>query len=169
MKKIPYVCGVTIDKAVFSKKITVNVSECLPAAYIEVGEKKVIIDGTLKVLEVTDNFEGKIPRIIDVSTLEVKPGNTLSLQSDDALETLRVCLPVIEKEGILEGVDYISFKDLSNIVFNYQERLDVVCGDANNFERKIKLFAQAINTATLTENSRGTIDLSVLGQAVYTP
>lgn len=169
MEAIPYVDSASISKSIFSCKITVKVTESTPAAYIEVGEKKVIIDDELKVLEVADSFDGDVPRIIDVSTLEIKPGSTLSLQSEDILNALKTCMAVISAENLLEGIEYISFKDLNSIVFNYQERLDVICGNTDNFERKIKLFSQAISTSTLTENSRGTIDLSVTGQAVYAP
>lgn len=169
MKAIPYVDNVTIDKSAFSGKLTITVTESIPAAYVEVGEKKIIVDSALKVLEVTDSFEGDVPRIIDVSTMEIKPGKTLSLQSEDALNALKTVISVISRENLLSGIEYISFKDLNSIIFNYQERLDVVCGSVENFENKIKLFSQAIGTSTLTENSRGTIDLSVTGQAVYTP
>lgn len=169
IKNIPYVDDVKISKSVFSCKLTVVVTECVPAAFIKVGEKNAIIDKQLKVLEVVDNVENDIPEIIDVSAVDINPGKTITLQNEEALNAVKVCIPAIANEGISEGVEYISFKDLSNITFNYQDRLDVMCGDTGDFEKKIKFFNQAINSKKLTEKSRGTIDLSVSGQAVYTP
>lgn len=169
IKNIPYVSAVTIDKSVFSSKLTVNVTECVPAAFVEVGEKSVVIDSGLKVLEVVDTVESDIPKITDVTAMNVKPGDVITLQNEEALEAITVCIPVIANEGLAEGVEYISFKDINDITFNYQGRLDVLCGSSADFEKKIKLFNQAISTTKISENSRGTIDLSVLGQAVYTP
>lgn len=169
LKKIPYLNTAEINKSVFSCKLTVAITECIPAAIIEVGEKKVIIDSSLKVLEVVDQTDLNLPVITDITLLDIKPGSKITLQNEETLNIISLAIPVFEKEGLLEGVQYISFKDTENITFNYQDRLDVICGDSLEFEKKIKLFNQAINTTTLTENSRGTIDLSVLGQAVYTP
>lgn len=169
IKSIPYINTVEIDKSVFSGRLTVAVTECIPAAYIEAGEKNIIIDSELKVLEVTDSVEEDIPRITDVLAIDINPGSKITLQNEDALAALTVCVPAIAGEGLLEGIEYISFKDVNNITFNYQNRLDVLCGSSVDFEKKIKLFNQSINTKTLAGNSRGTIDLSVTGQAVYSP
>ncbi len=169
IKTIPYIETAQIGKSIFSCKLTVNVTECVPAAYIEAGEKNIVIDSKLKVLEVTDSVDSDIPKITDISALDVNLGNTIGIQGDETLNAVKTALPVIEAEGLLEGIEYISFKDVNNITFNYQNRLDVICGDITDFQKKIKLFNQAINTNTLTENSRGTIDLSVSNQAVYSP
>lgn len=169
IQSIPYVDTVKIKKSAFSSKITVTVTECIPAAFIEVGEKKVIVDKNLKVLEVVEEQTNDIPEIEDVSVLEVNPGTPIVLQSEGVFDTVQTCVNIIAEEGILKGVEYISFEDSDNITFNYQERLDVVCGGTDNFEKKIRLFTQALNTEKLSEKSRGTIDLSVSGQAVYTP
>ncbi len=169
LKKIPYLNTAEIDKTVFSGKLSVVITECVPAAMVEVGEKKVIIDSSLKVLEIVDQTELTIPKITYISLIDINPGSKIALQNEGTLNVIATCIPIFEKEGLLEGVKYISFEDTDNITFNYQDRLDVICGDFIEFEKKIKLFNQAIHTTTLTENSRGTIDLSVLGQAVYTP
>lgn len=169
IKTIPYISSAEISKSVFSCKLTVTVTECVPAAYIAAGEKNIVIDSTLKVLEVSESVDIDIPELRDVSAVSVNLGNTINMQNDETLEAIKISVPIFEEEGLLEGVEYISFKDLDNITFNYQNRLDVICGDISDFQKKIKLFNQAINTQTLTENSRGTIDLSVSSQAIYSP
>lgn len=169
IKSIPYVDSARIKKSVFSTKLTVEITECIPAAYIDVGEKYIIIDSKLKVLEVTEEEESDIPKITDISAPSVTLGETLGIQGEETLEAVKTCLPLLEEEGLLAGVEYISFKDVEDITFNYQNRLDVVCGDTTDFQKKLRLFNQAINTQTLAENSRGTIDLSVSNHAVYSP
>ncbi len=169
IKTIAYIDTVSIKKSPFKSKITVTVTECEPAAYIEVGEKNIILDKNMKVLEIVEKVEMEIPVIKDVTASGVNLGAVVSLQNDSTLNAVKTCINEMSDEGIISGVKYISFKELSNITFNYQDRLDVKCGRIENFEKKIKIFNQAINSPKLTEKSRGTIDLSVTGQAVYTP
>ncbi len=169
IKSIPYVSAAYVKKHVFSCKLTVTVEECTPAAYLAVGEKSVVLDANLKVLEVLDEVKYNIPEILDVVAVDIKPGEKITLQDNDTANAVSTCIPVLVNEGIIDGVKHISFKDLKNVTFNYQNRLDVICGTTDDFEKKIKFFYQAINSKSLTENSRGTIDLSVPGQAVYDP
>ena len=169
IKSIPYVDTAKISKSFFSSKITATVTECIPAGFMEVGEKKVVVDKQLKVLEVVDSVETDIPKIEGVAVHDVNPGSVIALKNENSLKTVQLCINSIAAEGLLNGVKYISFEDSDNIKFNYQNRLDVVCGNTQNFEKKIKLFNQALNTEKLSDKSRGTIDLSVTGQAVYTP
>jgi len=169
IKSIPYIDNVVIKKSPFSSKITVTITECKPAAYVEVGEKEVVLDKKLKVLEVVDNIEYDIPEITNMSVVQVNPGETVGLENEGLVNMVSTCIEVLYNEGILKGVEYISFEDSNNIKFNYEERLDVVCGGKENFEKKIKLFNQAINTEDISDKARGTIDLSVSSRAVYTP
>ena len=74
-----------------------------------------------------------------------------------------------KKTDIIKGVTVISFEDVTNITFNYENRLDVICGTYIDFRRKLSLFKEAINSNKLTENSKGTINLSTTGKAIYTP
>ena len=146
-----------------------NIKECIPAGFFEVGEKCVLVDEKLKVLEVTDKIEYDVPVIEDVTVVQVNPGSVVTLENEEIFNVVKKCLTAITEEGIIDGVKYISFENSENITFNYQDRLDVICGSTDNFKKKIKLFNQALNTQKLSDKSRGTIALSVSGQAVYTP
>lgn len=169
IKAMPYIDSVEITKSAISSKLTVNVTECVPAGFFEVGEKCVVVDKKLKVLEVLDDIEYEIPIIEEVSVVQVNPGSEITLENEEIFGVVKKCITAIADEGILDGVTYISFENSDNITFNYQDRLDVVCGGTDNFKKKIKLFNQALNTQKLSDKSRGTIDLTVTGQAVYTP
>lgn len=169
IKTIAYIDTVSIKKSPLKSKITVKVTECEPAAYIEVGEKNIVLDRNMKVLEIVETVEAEIPVIQDVTASGVNLGAVVSLQNESTLNAVKTCIGEMADEGILNGVKYISFKEIGNVTFNYQDRLDVKCGRIENFEKKIKIFNQAINSPKLTEKSRGTIDLSTTGQAVYTP
>ena len=69
----------------------------------------------------------------------------------------------------MSGITKIDFTDLENITFNYENRIDGICGPYVDFSRKLSLFREAITSNKLTEHSRGTINLSRTGRAVYTP
>lgn len=169
IKTIAYIDTVSIKKSPIKSKIIVRVTECEPAAYIEAGEKNIILDRNMKVLEIVEKVDLEIPVIRDVTASGVNLGAVVSLQNESTLNAVKTCIGEMTDEGILSGVKYISFKEIGNITFNYQDRLDVKCGRIDDFEKKIKIFNQAINSPKLTEKSRGTIDLSTTGQAVYTP
>lgn len=63
----------------------------------------------------------------------------------------------------------IDITDTENISFDYENRLRVLCGSSIDFEEKIRLFEEAVNSNRLASNARGTMDLSITGKAVYTP
>ena len=66
-------------------------------------------------------------------------------------------------------VKYVSIDDLTAIAFNYDNRLDVLCGSRLQIDRKIRMFAESLKTSEFDDNSIGTIDLSVPGIAEYNP
>ncbi|MBR4173052.1 MAG: hypothetical protein IKR46_01615, partial [Clostridia bacterium] len=98
-----------------------------------------------------------------------KVGETVAFKDSEVQKTVMSCIENMDKAGILEGVTAMSFADMTNITFNYQNRLDVICGTHIDFQRKLALFKEAVNSYKLTENSRGTINLSTTGKAIYTP
>ena len=75
----------------------------------------------------------------------------------------------MDNTGILAKTTYISVDDITSIKFNYDNRIEVLCGSQLELERKIRMFAAAMESPTMKTNSLGTLDLSVPGRAVYTP
>jgi len=63
----------------------------------------------------------------------------------------------------------MSFEDMTNITFNYQSRIDVICGTHKDFEKKINLFKEGVSPNMMSPSARGTIDLSTTGRVIYTP
>ena len=96
-------------------------------------------------------------------------GTVISLDDNGKLKTVLSVLEQFRKSGLMSGVTVINFEDIDNITFNYQNRLDGICGPYVDFSRKLSLFREAITSNRLTENSRGTIDLTKKGHAVYRP
>ncbi len=164
-----YVDSVTVKRVWFPPSIRVAVTECEPGGYILENEKYVIINEKAKVLEVSAEEPEDIPQLVGLTLSKLEPGQRLEITENDKFEVMMQCLQDMRKLGILNGVEMISFENMSNISFNYEDRLDVLCGSDVELSKKLGLFREAIHSSKLTENSRGTIDLSTTGRAVYTP
>lgn len=167
--KIPYADGCEIRKSVFPSAITVVIEEAQPFGYLLYGESYVIIDKSMKVLEIVSVMAEAMPELTGITITEAVPGAALKTDNDELCARIAECIQCISDTGMSSDITVISFGDISSITFNYQNRLDVICGSDLDFRKKLGLFREAVNSSRLTENSRGTIDLSITGKAIYTP
>lgn len=171
ISKIPYIETVQIKRIVLRPKLSVTVTECTEAAYTQTNDGYIIIDSSAKVLAKTDenNKPAGIPEVSGLSPANITVGEKLVIEETDKFDILVKCLSEMKKIDILSGVKNISVADISNITFNYEDRLDAICGTSLDLEKKLGFFKSAVNSSRLTENSRGTIDLTTTGKAIYTP
>ncbi len=166
---IPYVDSLEIKKSIFPVALKVAISECQPIGYMMLGEQYVILDKNLKVLEVVDTKIENIAEIIGVGITAANPGAVISSDDNDKLSLVTDCIYAMIEQEVLSKVGTINFSDINNISFKYENRLDVICGSSIDFSKKIGMFYMALNSDKLTANSRGTIDISIAGKAIYTP
>ena len=170
MFEIAQVSDVTVDKDMFPPTITLTITESSPAAYFLSGNTIVVINSELKVIDDSNEFDTEhIPSLSGVSIQSYKLNKNIKTESDEKDEILSMMLSSFEKTGLLPEITYISLDDISNVKFNYANRLEVLCGSQLELERKIRMFKEAINSESVSNNAIGTVDLSVPGQAVYTP
>lgn len=167
--KIPYIDTVDIERVIFRSKLSVKVTECEEAAAIAGGNGYIIIDSTAKVLAEVQEKPGDIPEVTGLSITNVSVGEKLNIEEQEKFEIMVTCLEEMKKIGILGGVKNISVADAGNITFNYEDRLDALCGSSVELEKKLSYFKSAINSSRLKENARGTIDLTTTGKAIYSP
>ncbi len=166
---LPYVEKVTIKKKPFPPTLSVSVKECNPIGQVDYNGSLVTIDASFKILEVSDERFYGIPTILGTSPSSAKEGDTIHFRDAEEEDIIVSCISHIEKSGLVSNITQISFEDITNITFKYQDRLDAICGTHIDFQRKLALFKEAVNSNRLTENSRGTINLSTTGKAIYTP
>lgn len=167
--KIPYVQSVEIDRKILKTKLIVTVTECEEAASIAGGSGYIVIDSNAKVLNDTADKPADIPEIIGLSIAGVTVGEQLKIDDAEKFNITLTCLEEMKKIDILKGVKNISVADISNITFNYEDRLDAICGSSVDLPKKIAFFKSTINSSRLPENPRGTIDLTTVGKAIYSP
>ena len=163
-----YIDDVSLKKHIFSSTLTVNIIECQPAGYIFYSNKYVTIDSSGKILEITE-VEPEFAAISGLELTSAVEGEQISIGDADNLNIALSVIGLFEQSDMLPSITTISFEDFDNITFNYENRLDGICGPYVDFQRKINLFKEAITSNKLTENSHGTINLTNSGKAIYTP
>lgn len=169
IKTIPYVDDVIIKKKVFPVGINVEVIECIPVGYIQNNESYVVLDKNFKVLEIVDAPVENVSQISGVAITSASEGAVITTDdSEKLLEVSDICAILIEHD-MISKIGAIRFDDMNNITFTYENRLDVICGSIVDFSKKIGMFEKAVTSSKLTDNSRGTIDISISGKAIYTP
>ena len=168
LSSFAYADEVSLKRGLFPPSVTVELVECEPAVYLMHNKSFVIIDKTAKILEVSE-IKPEISELAGLKLTSANEGETLSLDDNGKLKTVISLLESFEKSGLMSGVTKINLEDIDNITFNYENRIDGICGPYVDFTRKLGLFREAITSNKLTENSRGTIDLTKTGKAVYTP
>ena len=97
-------------------------------------------------------------------------GETLSTGSADEgkADYLAEILDQLQERGIAGNVTRIDMTDLTNPKFDYLGRFTVELGPRGDTEYQFAKLLSAV--AQLTENDRGTIDLSLEGaRAVFSP
>lgn len=163
---LAYIDGIAVHKKLFPPSISVEITECTPVAYLPHNNLFVTINEDGKILEANE----KKPELCELAGLKLtsaNEGEIISLDDNSKLKTVLAALGDFKQSGLMNGIISISFEDIDNISFNYENRLDGICGPYVDFTRKLAFFREAITSNRLTENSRGTIDLTQTGRAVY--
>lgn len=169
LSKIAYVDKVSVKKKAFPPTLTIEIKECVPAFQAEYAGTFAVVDKFGKVLEQTAEKLENVPVMEGVTITSAKVSELVAFKDSETQKIIMSCIENMEKAGIIGDITVMSFEDMTNITFNYQSRLDVICGTHIDFQRKLALFKEAVNSNKLTENSRGTINLSTTGKAIYTP
>ena len=154
LKTIPYIDTVDVQKRLFPPSVKVTVTEYTPSAYIKIDGKTLLVNSELIVLTDTGNNGETLPTVTGLTVTDY---------------ITKISLSTLEATGILDKVIEINVTDVTDITMNYDNRITVQCGTQLDLERKIRLFRETVMSNSLTENARGTMDLSESGKAIYTP
>lgn len=166
---LSYADKVSVKKGLFPPSVTIEITEREPIAYLLHNSSFVIIDISGRILEVSEQ-KADLTELAGLKLTAAAEGTIISLDDNGKLKTVLAVLEQFNKSGLMSGVTVINLEDLDNITFNYQNRLDGICGPYVDFSRKLSLFREAITSNRLTENTRGTIDLATKkGHAIYRP
>ena len=163
-----YANSVSVKRGLFPPSLTIVITEREPAVQLMHNQSFATIDIDGRILEVGER-NTEYAELVGLKLTSSNAGEIISLDDNGKLKTVLGVLESFKKSGLIAGVTKISLEDMDNITFNYENRIDGICGPYVDFTRKLGLFREAITSNKLTENSRGTIDLTKTGKAVYTP
>lgn len=164
LSAISYVKNVDIKKKYFPAVVNVIIEEKIPCAYYETSGKFNIIDNEVVVLESRDEPPGDIPEL----TMYFENPEKLH-DDEEAVSDLRDFFGTAVKIGIESNITAINFLDFNEIEFEYEGRLDVVCGSMVDIEQKLRLFKASVENPGISDNAHGMMDLTTVGKAVYKP
>ena len=170
LKTIKYIDEVEISKSVFPPAIDITVTEHIPAGYTQAGERMLILDRNMYIIDDTLDFDlNTIPCIVGMKAKKSEVGSTLIPESEEVGKAVKIFLDVMLQSGETGNVVNADFGNMNNITFNYGNRITVTCGTQIDLERKLRLFCETIRNENIAPDARGTIDLSDTGKAIYTP
>lgn len=164
---IAYVKNVFVDKNYFKTTLNVNIEERVACGYLGFSGKYVLFDDECVILAETNEKPENIPLIIGISDSE---NGEISLHTEDeSISMMMECIKLMRELNLLEKVNNLNISDLTDIRFKYDDRLDVSCGTEIDLERKLRLFEAMVNNNNLQDNAKGSVDLSITGNARYIP
>ncbi len=169
LTKYAYVEKTAVKKKLFPPTLTIELVERAPMVQFVYAESYMVIDVEGRVLEKRAEKLENVPVGEGMKVVSANEGEFISLKDSETQKIIFDCIQNMQKADIINDITVMSFEDMTNITFNYQSRLDVICGTHIDFSRKLSLFKEAVNSNKLTQNSRGTINLSTTGKAIYTP
>lgn len=101
--------------------------------------------------------------VVPVSYNSLLEGDaTAEAAQQSALQTLMDMLDELQAQGLEDGVTELNIADLSELSFSYQSRIQVLLGNSNRLDYKIRLAAVAILDPDkgLAASDKGTLDVS---------
>lgn len=169
LSSLTYLKDIKTSRVLYPPSLKITVSEASAACYANTGGGYALIDDTGKILEIVVEQPKGMPEVTGIQTAGYTPGTKLSIDESDKFDIILLCIREFSAAGINDKVWSVSVADKNMITFAYDGRLDVICGSSADFSKKISLFKEVVTSNRLPANSRGTIDLSTAGKAIYTP
>lgn len=169
LKTIPYIDTVDVQKKLFPPTVKIVVTEYTPTAQLKIEGKTLLVNSELRVLADNGEVFGSVPVVTGIAVQDYKLGEVVKSEETEKLETVKISLKTLEVTGIVDKITEINMSDIADITLNYDNRITVLCGTQLEIERKLRLFKETVTSNSLTDNSRGTMDITTSGKAIYTP
>jgi len=155
---IPYVRAANARR-IFPNRLRIWVLESEPQANITIdGGRYAIIDERGRILEVShEAFDIPIFQGLNVDNLI--PGESLTASGAVNADIAIAILNEMINNGISDKIVSIDITSLTQITMNYENRINVMLGNANDLEYKIMFFSHI--AAEISPHEHGVLDMSL--------
>lgn len=166
---LKYIDGVSVSKSLFPPSVDIAVTEHVPAGYIQAGADMLILDRNLYIIDKAggDLSTDGLPCVIGVKIKKSNIASTLIPENPDAGEAVKTFLNIMLSCGETINVVSADFTNMSNITFNYSNRITGICGTSLNLDKKLRLFCETVKNEEIGISARGSIDLTTTGKAIW--
>jgi len=138
-RELPYIDTVEISRSL-PDTILITVTESTAVAFIMFSGDTFIIDSGGRVLEKTQANPGNnLIEVRGVTLSEATVGNPLKseLGAEPNLQSMQNILVTMQREGIIDDVDYLDVSNITNIYFGYRGIYRVIIGGVGDLRMKL--------------------------------
>lgn len=159
-KQLPYAERVTIKKDL-PNTIILNVTDAVPAAFIQSGEGYWLMDKSCKLLEnvPSDKISGLIS-VTGVTLSEPETGKTVVIADSVKQSTFTQLMAELVSRDMLKSVTKIDITNPGDTKFFYLGRFNIKLGSGEDIKGKLDLLQTALASNKINALATGTIDLS---------
>lgn len=144
LKKYPYLSSVTVERQL-PDTLVVKAVDAVPAVALDMqGGGYYLADADGKLLEQVADKPEEVAGVTGVILRDATPGQVLDKEDTDRAAPLIALTRALDKQGMLEGVDFINVSALYDVRFGYQGRLDVRLGEAVQLAEKLRMLERIV-------------------------
>lgn len=167
LAQYPYFESVSVERDLPSRMV-VTVKEAQPIAAVNSTQGGwFVLDKDCRVLERTDQEGAKdAAEVLGLRTPGAEPGQTLSAEDPDVLETLKTLANGLDKVGLGGKATLYNLQDLDSIWFLYEERFAVCVGDTKNLDHKLAILQALVTGDQFSPSDKGSINLALGDRAI---
>lgn len=145
MKTYPYLSRVKIERQL-PDGLLVQAVDAVPTLAIDVeGGGCFLADAQGKLLEQAAGAPAGVAPVTGVVISGGKAGQVLTGEDGERVDTLLHVTRALDKQGMMEDVDFVNVSAAYDVRFGYLGRLDVRLGEATKLTEKLRMLARIVN------------------------
>ena len=156
---LPYVEEVRVNKS-FPNSIEIIIIQAVPSAQIEINNKFIIINKGSRVLEISDARSNQVALLIGSNPISYELSKTIEYQNPDTQRIIDEIITDFYEVGI-NPITQINLTDSFNNLVVYDNRITIELGKPVDIKYKASMSATVINSPSVTNVNKGTLDVSL--------
>lgn len=167
LDEYPYIEQIKIRRRL-PDTFTFEITERVPAAYIEGEGNRWLIDNNAYIVELlAKDAAVKVPKITGCEVVTPREGSYLILKNEDQLTALKEVLTSLRKTEMTDKTVRVDMGKLYDINIVMGDRFLIELGDSQELAAKIRMLNAVLSE--LGEYDKGTINVSAIKEARFRP